>query len=66
MKESELEQRIDKLEEKLFLLDMIDTWEARDYKYYGIYSKELKESQAQLKKLRKEPKQKPHDSNNNY
>lgn len=66
MKESELEQRIDKLEEKLFLLDMIDTWEAKDYEYYGIYFKELKEAKQQLSNFKEKPKQKPHDSNNNY
>lgn len=62
MKESELITKINELENKLFMIDMVDRWTNKDRELYDKFSKELKEAKEQLKQLKNNPTQKPQGS----
>lgn len=49
MNKEEIEKKIEDLEDKLFLIDMIDRWEEKDREAYSKYSKELRQYKELLK-----------------
>ena len=53
MKE-DIENQIELLEERLFLVDMIDHWDDEDRELYTTLSKKIKELKEQLNNLPKE------------
>lgn len=50
----EIEQRIELLEQRLFLIDMVDRWDEEDKQLYKRLSEEIKELKKQLENLPKE------------
>ena len=57
MTKEEIEQRIEQLEERLFLIDMIDHWESEDAKLYADISNEIKGLKKDLEKINNLPKE---------
>lgn len=49
MNKEEIEKKIEDLEDKLFLIDMIDRWEEKDREAYSKYVKELRQYKELLK-----------------
>lgn len=48
-----LETRLELLKTNLFLIDMIDRWSEEDSKRYDELSKEIKEVENEIEKLKK-------------
>ena len=57
MTKVEIEQRIEMLEQRLFLIDMIDRWESEDAKLYADICDEINELKKDLEKLDNLPKE---------
>lgn len=57
MTEDELKQKIDMLEYRLFLTDMIDHWDSEDREIYTALTKKIKELKEQLSDLENLPKE---------
>lgn len=57
-----LETRLELLKTNLFLIDMIDRWSEEDSKRYDELSKEIKEVENEIEKL-KEGEQNDKDNN---
>ena len=54
MTKDEIKEKIDDLEYRLFLVDMIDHWTDEDRELYTILSKKIKELKEKLNNLPKE------------
>lgn len=46
----ELKQQLEKLENKMFMLQMIDHWSADDYRYSNELQKQIKEVKEKIKR----------------
>lgn len=51
MTKEEIEKRIEDLEERKFMIDMIDVWDSEDRRLYNEFSRLIRELQEQLKEL---------------
>ena len=49
MNREEIEKKIEELEERKFMLDMIDTWDSEDRILYNELSKQIRSLREQLK-----------------
>lgn len=49
MTREEIEKKIEDLEERKFMLDMIDTWDSEDRILYNELSKQIRSLREQLK-----------------
>ena len=53
MTREEIEKKIEALEERKFMLDMIDVWDSEDRRLYNELSKQIRELREQLKEKEK-------------
>lgn len=51
--EKKIEEKINKIQEKIFFLDMKDTWSNKDYDLWDKYQAELREARKELEKCKK-------------
>lgn len=58
MTRKQIEEQIEKLENRKFYLNMKDRWNREDYKRNDDLNKQLRELKEELKNVWKEPKQK--------
>ena len=49
MTREEIEKKIEDLEERKFMIDMIDVWDSEDRRLYNEFSRLIRELQEQLK-----------------
>lgn len=49
MTREEIEKKIEDLEERKFMIDMIDNWDSEDRRLYNEFSRLIRELQEQLK-----------------
>ena len=54
MTREEIEKKIEDLEERKFMIDMIDVWDSEDRRLYNEFSRLIRELQEQLKEMKKE------------
>lgn len=54
MTREEIEKKIEELEERKFMLDMIDTWDSEDRILYNELSKQIRSLREQLKEKEKD------------
>lgn len=61
MNETELVIKIKRIEDRMFMINMIDRWTSEDEKLYNILWEEKRKYEKQLDEMRKKrPNQKPH------
>ena len=49
----QIEEKINSIEQKIFFLDMKDTWSNKDYDLWDKYQKQLREARKELEKCKK-------------